>query len=955
MVQNSPLSSLPTGEQHSQWDDKFIDSLFLPVFEVREDGAILYINAAGRQLLGIGADESLPPFAVDLLHPEDRKRFLEELWSAGKRASRRNEYRLTPTDGSIIHVSGSMAPCRTDKELVVQRGFFVDISPMVEAEQQLRTSDERYALVSRGANDGIWDWDILTDKVYFSPRYKEIIGYAEHEFANHADEWRRRIHPDDLDMVVEANMRCIRGETDQFEVEFRMLHRDGNWKWILGRGAGLSDETGKVIRLAGTHTDISRSKNAEAALRASEELHSALSRASFEAVLIIENGVIVAANEATRRLFGHSLSELSGKAPASLMTPDSQNLVRVHLQKDSGEAVETTGQKIDGDTFHAELRSRSFRYQGRQTQVLSIRDISRRKQAEERYRTIFENALEGIYQSTPDGRFITANSTLATMLGYESPAQLMEEVTDIGKQIYINRSERERFVRELALHGQVRDFETQVRKRDGSLVWISQSVRAEKNQSGRFLHYEGFAQDITTRKTNELISAALYRISRAVSATADLTELYQTIHQVLREAISANNFYIARVYPDENRLTFSHFQDERDHMYDLFDISNPETRGLTLDVIREGRSLFLKRDQLEHEMAEGRRVVRGTMPAVWIGVPLIMRDKTIGAMAVQDYENQNQFTDRDVLFLESVSDQIALAIERKSNEERIIRLNETLESKVVQRTAELERKASELEAANLRLRELDQLKSSLISSISHELRTPLTSIRGFAKLVARDISRKLCPMFEESSVEQLTDRMIGNLSIIESEGERLTRLINDFLDLSRIESGKTFWNDMEFDPSSILRETGRSIGGQLAGRPVQLEVNVPETLPCVVMDEDRLRQVMINLLNNAAKFTDQGRIGVQAGETDENLFICVEDTGIGIAPEHHRQVFDRFHKAGDGDTVPGRGGTGLGLSICKEIVEHYGGEVRLESQPGCGSRFTVFLPKKEDVSHKETL
>jgi signal transduction histidine kinase len=94
---------------------------------------------------------------------------------------------------------------------------------------------------------------------------------------------------------------------------------------------------------------------------------------------------------------------------------------------------------------------------------------------------------------------------------------------------------------------------------------------------------------------------------------------------------------------------------------------------------------------------------------------------------------------------------------------------------------------------------------------------------------------------------------------------------------------------------------------------------------------------------------------VQAGEADENLFICVEDTGIGIAPEHHRQVFDRFHKAGDGDTVPGRGGTGLGLSICKEIVEHYGGEVRLESQPGCGSRFTVFLPKKEDVSHKETL
>lgn len=949
MVQDSiRLSPLEDGA-HSQWDDQFIDSLFLPVFEVREDGAIIYINVAGKDLLGIEDDRDIPALATDVLHPQDRDRFLTELRSAGRLPSQRNEYRLTPGNGSIIHVTGSMAPCRKDEDLVVQRGFFVDISPVVEAEQQLRISDERYALVTRGANDGIWDWDLLTDEVYFSPRYKEIIGYAEDEFANHADEWRRRIHPDDLDMVVEENMRCVRGETDQFEVEFRMLHRDGNWKWILGRGAGLADEEGKVIRLAGTHTDISRSKNAEAALRASEELHSALSRASFEAVLIIENGVIVAANEATRRLFGHGLSEIGGRAPSSLMSPSSRALVRQHLHRDSGAAFEATGQKLDGGTFHAELRSRSFRYQGRQTQVLSIRDISRRKQAEERYRTIFENALEGIYQSTPEGRFITANSTLATMLGYDSPTQLMEEVTNIGDQIYIDRRERNELVRQLSLHGQVRDFETRVRKRDGSLVWISQSVRAEVDSSGGFLHYEGFAQDITTRKTNELISGALYKISRAVSATADLTELYQTIHQVLREAINANNFFIARVYAEENRLSFSHFKDERDHMYDLFDIDNPETRGLTLDVVRDGRSLLLKREQLEREMAEGKRVVRGTIPAVWIGVPLTSRGKIIGAMAVQDYENPNQFTERDVLFLESVSDQIALAIERKSNEERIIRLNETLESKVVQRTAELERKACELEAANLRLRELDQLKSTLISSISHELRTPLTSIRGFAKIVARDISRKLCPMLEPDVSDRLTGRMIGNLSIIESEGERLTRLINDFLDLSRIESGKTFWNDVEFDPVPLLRETGHSIAGQLAGRPVELEVDVPDGLPLVVMDKDRLKQVMINLLNNAAKFTDHGRIRVLAGEADERLFVRVEDTGIGIAPEHHRQIFDRFHKAGEGDTVPGRGGTGLGLSICKEIVEHYGGEVHLDSQPEQGSRFTVFLPKKTAV------
>jgi PAS domain S-box-containing protein len=131
----------------------------------------------------------------------------------------------------------------------------------------LRASEERYRLVVRGANDGVWDWNLATDEGYFSPRYMEIMGYEPREFPHNGEEWRKRIHPDDLEHALAANQRCIDGEVDLFTAEYRMHHKDGSWRWILGRGANLKNETGKIYRMAGTHTDITERKQAETILR----------------------------------------------------------------------------------------------------------------------------------------------------------------------------------------------------------------------------------------------------------------------------------------------------------------------------------------------------------------------------------------------------------------------------------------------------------------------------------------------------------------------------------------------------------------------------------------------------------------------------------------------------------------------------------------------------------------
>ena len=265
-----------------------------------------------------------------------------------------------------------------------------------------------------------------------------------------------------------------------------------------------------------------------------------------------------------------------------------------------------------------------------------------------------------------------------------------------------------------------------------------------------------------------------------------------------------------------------------------------------------------------------------------------------------------------------------------------------------QAEARLHQANQELEAANQRLVELDQLKSGFLSSVSHELRTPLTSIRGFAQLISRDFERSFLPLVEgDRKLGKKGERVRENLEVIQSESERLARLVNDVLDLAKIESGRMEWQDERLDPAEVVQQALQAGQGAFEDKPaVVLESEVAEGLPTVVADRDRVVEVLVNLVNNAAKFTEQGRVEVAAfPDADGWLRIEVRDTGSGFPPEQAEQLFDKFQQARQGDTLEDKPkGTGLGLAISREIVEHYGGRIWAESQPGVGSTFTLVLP-----------
>jgi signal transduction histidine kinase len=286
-------------------------------------------------------------------------------------------------------------------------------------------------------------------------------------------------------------------------------------------------------------------------------------------------------------------------------------------------------------------------------------------------------------------------------------------------------------------------------------------------------------------------------------------------------------------------------------------------------------------------------------------------------------------------------------MERKIAEARLEDLNRSLEQLVDARTSELAHKADELERANQQLLKLDEMKSMFLSSVSHELRTPLTSVLGFAKMISKDFGRHFSPLsHSDEMLQRKGQRILANLEIIEAEGARLTRMINDVLDLNRIESGRMEWSDQDVDPALSLQRVASIIETLFAQKPaLRFSMDIPDTLPMLRIDPDRFEQVLINLLDNALKFTTEGCVTLSCRYNRQGtLHIQVADTGEGIPPHDLESIFDKFYQVRQDTLRRSARGTGLGLAICKQIVSHYGGRIRVESERGVGSTFHVEFP-----------
>jgi signal transduction histidine kinase len=249
-----------------------------------------------------------------------------------------------------------------------------------------------------------------------------------------------------------------------------------------------------------------------------------------------------------------------------------------------------------------------------------------------------------------------------------------------------------------------------------------------------------------------------------------------------------------------------------------------------------------------------------------------------------------------------------------------------------QKSQELEAATTELRAANEQLKELDRLKDDFISTVSHELRTPLTSIRAFSEI-----------LYDNPTLDEI--RQSQFLNIILKESERLTRLINQVLDLSKIESGQMAWNLADVNLKELITEALTTTGQLFEEKNIQVELDLPESVPLIVTDRDRIMQVLLNLLSNAMKFcnSEAGWVGIRLQLKKDMVQVDVSDNGPGIPPKDQQVIFEKFRQVGDALTDKPQG-TGLGLPICQRIITYFGGKLWVKCEPGHGATFSFTLP-----------
>ena len=271
--------------------------------------------------------------------------------------------------------------------------------------------------------------------------------------------------------------------------------------------------------------------------------------------------------------------------------------------------------------------------------------------------------------------------------------------------------------------------------------------------------------------------------------------------------------------------------------------------------------------------------------------------------------------------------------ERKRAEEELKKHREHLEELVEERTKHLEEKSQELSEINVLLGEASRHKSEFLANMSHELRTPLNSIIGYTKLVLDGVEGEI-------KEEQRKD-----LEVVHSSSQHLLQLINNLLDISKIEAGRVELHWQEFSVSDLLSEAVLPMQRLAEEKGLTLAYDVAAGIDKLYADTGRVRQVLLNILGNAVKFTGEGGIDLRVSESETDFTFSVTDTGIGIGEDDLETIFDSFEQVGSAQ-IAGYEGTGLGLAISKELIEMHGGMIRANSEPGKGSTVTFTLPKR---------
>ncbi|HRE82709.1 MAG TPA: PAS domain S-box protein, partial [Opitutaceae bacterium] len=387
-----------------------------------------------------------------------------------------------------------------------------DLTQLHQAEQKLQLSEDRWELAVKGLKLGLWEYDFIENRTYLSERWKEMLGYRPDEISDSRDEFWSRVHPDDVIRAKKAMEEHESGATPDYHAEIRLRRKDGSYIWIMSRGRAFFSSEGKPLRIVGAHTDISEQKAAEDALRTNESRYRLLFEANPSPMWLYdaESLRFLEVNAAAQRTYGYTREEFLGMSIMDIRSSEEQTRLSKVIRNDVATRASERGiwrhQRKDGAVLYMSVTVHGYEFGSQKAVLVLAQDVTERHLAEERlrvsesrYRTLFEGAIEGVYECEANGTFRAVNPALARMLGHSSPAEMIEHLGN-GRSVYRNRARRREFLEALGSNESVTDFQSEALCADGTIKWISENVRAIRDSQGELLYLQGFVTDITERR-----------------------------------------------------------------------------------------------------------------------------------------------------------------------------------------------------------------------------------------------------------------------------------------------------------------------------------------------------------------------------------------------------------------------------------------------------------------------
>ncbi len=762
-------------------------------------------------------------------------------------------------------------------------------------ERELEIVWERLDLALTATNDGLWDWDLSSNALYLSPRWFTMLGYGENEYPCSLETWRQFIHPDDLTRAM-AILSDATGTTGRERIEqvLRMRSKDGAWHDVLCRAMAIRNN-GQLQRIIGTNTDITAISQAQHQSLQTEARYKALVEASAQIVWSCNaRGEIFEDSPSWQSYTGVSMANGEQRL-ASIHPEDKDELTLRWRQALSHSAILEMDHRLrhhSGQWRWTHCRAVPLRLaNGRVGAWVGMNiDIHDKKLAElnqQRYEQLVLNAGDGLAIYDTDLRICLCNREFAEFLGH-SPESI--------RGLYLkDLIPPERFAKalphlEAALQGHSVRFQQTLVKPGSEAAYHINLLYQPLMQNGQ--------------------------IDGIVASLTDISELKQA-EQALRQ-------------------TQVELEQHRDKLEQLVESRSAELRAsegrLRLAIAAAGLGVWEYDPQLKCHLPalSGNTLFdlhQGSFEDFLNTIHPEDREAMAQAMG-QAFQTEGRHLFEYRVMQQGVCHWVADTFDVQQREDRL-QVVGTLQDITERRQADASREAAR-EAAE----QLARIKSEFLANMSHEIRTPLNAILGFAQLGLRDSGE---------------GRSGLGFQRIHDAGQHLLGIINDILDFSKIEAGKMKLEMQPTNPCEVVDHVVKLMAASVFQKGLELRVEESDNLPAAFDgDSLRLAQVLLNLLGNALKFTDQGSITLREERDGQDLIYSIRDTGIGMSREQLGRLFHAFEQ-GHGGTSRRFGGTGLGLTITKRLVEMMGGSIEVESTPGQGTCFSIRLPMRNVV------